>query len=39
MKEIKLLIKNLQETEDMVKKELSEQGNSRGGIEIGENEL
>jgi hypothetical protein len=39
MKEIKTLIKNLQEVEEMVKKELSEQGNSRGNIELGENEL
>lgn len=39
MKEIKTLIKNLQETEDMVKKELSDNGNSRGNIEVGENEL
>ena len=39
MKEIKVLIKNLQETEDMVKKELSETGSGRGNVEIGENEL
>jgi len=39
MKEIKMLMKNLQETEEMVKKELSETGSGRGNVEIGENEL
>lgn len=39
MKEIKNLINSLKELESMVKKELSDAGNTRGNIEIGFNEL
>ncbi len=36
---VSTVLKGLREQEDQVKRELSEQGNSRGNIEIGENEL
>jgi hypothetical protein len=39
MKEIKTLIKNLQDLEENIKKEMSETGLGRGGVELGENEL